>query len=187
MTRVTTILLASAVAFLTAGPALSQANQADRDELDRLFAELGTAEATQAPRIINRISRIWARSGSDTADLMLERGREAMQGGNLIVAVEHFTALIDHAPDFAEGWNARATAYFLMGEFGLSVADIAETLQRNPVHFGALAGLGMIYEELGELEGAYAAYRAAQSVNPHLENVNRAVERLSQAGIGRAI
>ncbi|MEL6584246.1 MAG: tetratricopeptide repeat protein [Pseudomonadota bacterium] len=187
MKTVTTLLVATAVAFLSASVALGQADQADRDELDQLFAQLGDPEVLDAPRIINRIARIWSRSGSPTADLMLERGRTALAGENYIVAVEHFTALIDHTPEFAEAWNARATAYFLMGEYGLSVSDIAETLKRNPVHFGALAGLGMIYEEVGEPENAYAAYRAAQSVNPHLENVNRAVDRLRLAGIGRAI
>lgn len=187
MTRMTIFLLTCAVGFFCATASFSQANEADRAELERLLAELTQSEASDAPRIINRISRLWGRSGSATADLMLERGREAMEGQNFIVAVEHLTALINHSPEFAEGWNARATVYFMMGEYGLSVADIAETLKRNPVHFGALAGLGMIYEEVGYLEQAYAAYRAAQSVNPHMENVNRAVERLRLAGIERAI
>ncbi|MEL7214505.1 MAG: tetratricopeptide repeat protein [Pseudomonadota bacterium] len=186
MTRLTMILIALAATFWSPS-ALAQANDADRERLDRLLGDLADPEAANVPRLTNDIARIWARSGSDTADLMLERGREAMDGGNFIVAVEHFTALINHTPDFAEAWNARATAYFLMGEFGLSVADISQTLALNPRHFGALAGLGMIYEEIGQPEQAYAAFRAAQVLNPHMENVNRAVTRLTLSGIGRPI
>ena len=94
-------------------------------------------------------------------DLLLKRGREAMAAGRNDEAIEHFTALIDHDPDFAEGWNARATAYFNAGLLGPSVADIAETLKRNPKHFGALSGLGAIYEQLDRKDRALQVYRAA--------------------------
>src|SRR5690606_3470319 len=88
------------------------------------------------------ILREWSKSGSPAMDLLLKRGREAMEAGDLKAAIEHLTALTDHAPEFAEGWNARATAYFLAGAFGPSVDDIRHTLALNPRHFGALAGLG---------------------------------------------
>lgn len=111
-------------------------------------------------------------------DLLLQRGRSAMEGGQLDAAVEHFTALIDHAPEFAEGYNARATAYFQSGDLGPSVADIARTLELNPRHFGALSGLGMVYEIIGRPEMALQAFEAAQAVNPHLPEVNASIERL---------
>lgn len=144
--------------------------------LDEMFVNLQTAEEWE--EFEEKILIAFSQSGSASMDLLLERGRDAMDTADFVKAVEHLSALIDHAPDFAEGYNARATAYYLMDEYGLSLADIRETLVRNPRHFGALAGLGFIYEDLGKPEGALAAYLAAQAVHPHMENVNAAVERL---------
>mgnify|MGYP000060600562 CR=1 FL=1 len=107
-----------------------------------------------------------------------EQPARVMVQGDTATAIEHFTALTDHAPDFAEGWNARATAYFQAGEFGPSVNDIAKTLTLNPRHFGALSGLGMIFEQLDQPEKALEAYKAALAIHPHLQGVIEAVERL---------
>ena len=96
-------------------------------------------------------------------------------------------ALTDHAPDFAEGWNALATAYFQAGEYGPSVEDIGKTLTLNPRHFGALSGLGMILEELGDSEGALAAYKAALAIHPQLETVKASVERLEADAAGQEL
>lgn len=111
-------------------------------------------------------------------DLLLKRGQAAMEAGDLEAAVEHFTALTDHAPDFAEGWNARATAYFLMGQFGPSVADIQRTLALNDHHFGALTGLGIILEQLGRDASAREVYAASLAIHPHQEAIKEALERL---------
>jgi Flp pilus assembly protein TadD len=92
--------------------------------------------------------------------------------------VEHLSALIDHAPDFAEGWNARATAFFLMDQYGLSVADIQHTLALNPRHFGAMSGLATILERTGRPKDALTVYTRALEVHPHQPGVIEAVERL---------
>jgi tetratricopeptide (TPR) repeat protein len=113
-------------------------------------------------------------------DLLLKRGQEAMELGDFTAAVEHLTALTDHAPEFAEGWNARATAYFMMGEFGPSLADIRMTLALNPHHFGALSGLGQIFEAMERPEDALKAYRAALTIHPHIDAVRQATERLER-------
>ena len=149
--------------------------------LDDLFSRLPAAEGREAERIEREIWIEWSKSGSPAMDLLLERGRNAMAEGMPDVAVEHLTALIDHAPDFAEGWNARATAYFQTGDFGPSVSDIGRVLTLNPRHFGALAGLGMIFEQLEQPEKALEVYRAALAINPHLTDVKDSVERLQQA------
>jgi Flp pilus assembly protein TadD len=120
-------------------------------------------------------------------DLLLERGRTALQEGEPDIAIEHLTALTDHAPDFAEGWNALATAFFQAGDYGPSVEDIGKTLTLNPRHFGALSGLGMILEELGDSEGALAAYKAALAIHPRLETVKEAVERLEAEAAGQEL
>jgi tetratricopeptide (TPR) repeat protein len=101
-----------------------------------------------------------------------------LNAGHPEEAIEHFTALIDHAPDFAEGYNARATAYFQTGDLGPSVSDIAKTLTLNPRHFGALSGLGMIFEQLDEPDKALEVYQAALAINPHMPDVKDAVKRL---------
>lgn len=107
-----------------------------------------------------------------------------MAAGETAAAIEHFTALIDHAPEFAEGWNARATAYFVAGEFGPSVNDIARTLTLNPRHFGALSGLGMIFEQLEQPEKALEAYEAALAIHPRLQGVIEAIKRLEAETAG---
>jgi tetratricopeptide (TPR) repeat protein len=168
--------------FLLCAPALAQTAK-----LDELFVQLSTADAQTAPRIEREIWAEWSKSGSAAMDLLLERGRTALQQGEPEVAIEHLTALTDHAPDFAEGWNALATAYFQAGEYGPSIKDIGKTLTLNPRHFGALSGLGMILEELGDNEGALAAYKAALAVHPRLETVNASVERLEAEAVGQEL
>lgn len=157
---------------------------AQTDRLDALFQELQGADERAAARIEREIWNEWSKSGSAAMDLLLQRGRDAMAAGDTAAAIEHFTALTDHAPEFAEGWNARATAYFQAGEWGPSVNDIAQTLTLNPRHFGALSGLGMIFEQLEQPEKALEAYQAALAIHPRLQGVIEAVERLEAETAG---
>ena len=123
-------------------------------------------------------TRIWSHSGSPAMDLLLSRGNAALQAEDYPTALEHFSALIDHAPDFAEGWNGRATTYYLMGEFSLSIADVEHVLVLNPRHFGALAGLAFMLEQMDEPELALKALHQVQALNPNRPNINDAVTRL---------
>ena len=123
-------------------------------------------------------------------DLLLQRGREALEAGDIDRAIEHFSALIDHAPDFAEGYNARATAYFQKGLYGPSLEDIEQTLARNPRHFGALSGLALILEELGIKDGALAAYRAVEEMYPAREGLGSGrtdAVTIAGRGLGRTV
>jgi tetratricopeptide (TPR) repeat protein len=169
--------------FMTCGVASAE----DGAKLDDLFARLQKAEAAEAGRIESEIWIEWSKSGSPAMDLLLQRGRDAMAVGDNEAAIEHFTALIDQTPDFAEGWNARATAYYNVGEFGPSVADIAQTLTLNPRHFGALSGLGLILEETGKTERALEVYKAALALHPNLEGVKDAVQRLETEAEGQEL
>lgn len=155
--------------------------------LENLFAELADPENSHWERTELDIWREWSKSGSAAMDLLLERGRDAMDAGDAQAAIEHLTALIDHAPDFAEGWNARATAYFQAGQYGPSVQDIGRALTLNPRHFGALAGLGMILEELGYDDRAREAYRAALAIHPHMEGVKDALMQLEAKAAGQEL
>lgn len=184
MKRPATFLNALLAAALTIVAAMSVA-WADEAKLDDLFTRLATADEAAAGRIEQEIWIEWSKSGSPAMDLLLQRGRDAMEAGDLITAVDHFTALIDHAPDFAEGYNARATAYFQEGQFGPSIADIAKTLSLNPRHFGAMAGFGMILEQTNQPEKALEVYNAALAIHPHMAGVLEAVERLKAEAQGR--
>ena len=179
---VAALMLALTLAVTTAGPAPAQAV-----DLPALLAELANPESEGWRRIERQIVTEWSKSGSAAMDLLLQRGREAMREGDTAAAIEHLTALTDHAPDFAEGWNARATAFFNAGLYGPSVEDIARTLTLNPHHFGALAGLGMIFQELGDKPAALRAFKAALAIHPHLERVNEAVKKLETETSGQTL
>ena len=168
-----------------AGAGLAAAQDAGAEErIATLLAELAEPDRPDWERVEAEIIRLWARSGSDAMDLLLRRGNEAMENEDYDLALEHLGALVDHAPDFAEGWNARATAYFLLGEYPLSIADIERALSLNPNHFGALAGLGYMFDQMGDPEMALEALRAARALNPNREDLGRTIERLErQVGV----
>jgi tetratricopeptide (TPR) repeat protein len=158
-----------------------------RDRLDGLFDALAASEPGEYSRIAADIGLLWSHSGSDTMDLLLRRGRMAIEAGELVRAVHHLTALTDHAPAFPEGWNARATAFYMMDRWGLALADIEQVLALEPRHFGALTGLAVIMEKLDRPADALAAWRQALAVHPHLDAAAKAVERLSPKVDGRGI
>jgi len=147
--------------------------------LDVLFAELKASDTEDFYEIEREIIDIWTHSGSAAMDMLLERGQQAIAEQDYPKAIEHLSALIDHAPDFAEAWNARATAYYFIDEYALSISDIRQALILNPRHFGALNGLGLIFEELGNPDLALTAYLMVQEIHPYIENVNAATEALS--------
>ena len=163
-------------------PALGQTAK-----LDDLFTKLKAADTQGAGRIEQEIWIEWSKSGSAAMDLLLDRGRKAMAAGDMPTAVEHLTALIDHAPGFAEGWNARATAYYQSGQIGPALADIGHTLQLNPRHFGALSGLAMIFEEIDRPEQALEVWKAVQAINPNADGVADAIARIETDLQGRAL
>lgn len=120
----------------------------------------------------------WSISGSATADYLLRRGRAAMDAEDYEAAYDHFTALTDHAPEFAEGWNARATLFFEMQMYGPAIADLQRVLALEPRHFGALAGLGLMLEDMGDTERALVAYEAAHEIHPNQPDIQRLLDDL---------
>jgi len=159
----------------------TQAQQSDvQSELNRLFEELNRPDQENWAQLESEIVRLWSRSGSEAMNLILRRGNEAIESGDLRAAVEHFSALTEQAPDFAEGWNGRATAYYLQGNLALSIADIEQVLSLNPRHFGALAGLSTILEQTGDTELALRALRTLQEINPNRPEIDRRIQRLER-------
>ncbi len=171
--------LASPLWILAATAAVPQTAQT-AERLDTLLSELADPDRSDAARIEAEVQRLWAQSGSPAMDLLFRRAQEAMEAEDAGTAIEHLTALIDMDPGFAEAFNLRATAFFVAGEYGLSLADIERTLALNPRHFGALEGLGAIMEELDHPDLALRALRAAQEINPHRENIEEALSRLER-------
>ncbi|WP_114284546.1 tetratricopeptide repeat protein [Candidatus Halocynthiibacter alkanivorans] len=161
---------------------ISTAALAESDRLDQLFGDLAVAEGRESRRLADEIWFEWSQSGSAAMDLLLKRGRDALDAGNIPAAIEHFTALIDHAPEFPEGWNARATAYFLAGLYGPSIADIEQVLALEPRHFGALSGLAVILEELGYPQDALDMWQKVQAIHPGQDGLESAIARL-KAGL----
>ena len=128
---------------------------------------------------------VWSRSGDAAVDRLLASGIEQMGAREGELAVQTFTEVIRRRPDFAEGWNKRATVYYLMGEYQKSLADCDEVMKRNPYHFGALSGYGMIYLQLDQPAKALDYFQRALKVNPNLESVNETVEMLKPLLIQR--
>lgn len=160
--------------------AAAAAEPLDPGRLDTLFAELAEPGRKDWERIETEIGKIWSRSGSPAMDLLLARGNKAMAEEDYPTAVEHLSALIDHAPGFAEAWNARATAYFLEGDFALALADVEHVLVLNPRHFGALTGLAAMLEAMDEPQQALAALRLAEKLNPNRPSIKDAITRLEK-------
>lgn len=175
------------VTAICAAFCLSVTAWAEDDRAGALLDELQRPDLPNWKQVEREIWDEWARSGSPSMDLLLKRGREAITAGAFETAIAHLTALTDHAPDFAEGYNARALAYFRAGLYGPAIADLARTLELNPRHFGALSGLGAILEETGQLEAARDAYLAARAIHPHDPDLERAVERLELLTSGRTL
>ena len=169
-----------------------------RDAVDRL-AQIGTtadadlviealydSDAEVRLHAEAAVWQLWSRSGDAEADRLLKSGIQRLEDGQLRQAVEVFTRVTERKPEFAEGWNKRATAYYMLGDFDHSLKDCAEVIKRNPQHFGALSGYGMIYVRLGRLETALGYFERALEINPNLKGVEESIklirEKLRQDG-----
>lgn len=165
---------------LTINEAIAYASPARTDEqLDSLFARLAAADdAVEARGVVRLINRHWLRSGSDTADLLMTRAREAMREHDHALAVELLDRVIAMQPDWAEAWNRRSVAFHRLGDPLAAMADIHRTVSLEPRHFGAWAGLGHILRESGDEAAALASYEHALSINPHIPRLEPIAEKL---------
>ena len=156
--------------------------------IDFLFEALKAApDEDIAKQVENRIWAIWLASGSDTTDLLMNRVKAAIEAKDTALAVQLLDSIIEIKPDYIEAWNRRATLFFSMKDYGRAMTDIREVLNREPRHFGALAGLGMILEELGDDKQALDAFRKALAVNPHMKKIPDMVKTLTEKVEGRDI
>jgi tetratricopeptide (TPR) repeat protein len=162
---------------------------ADRTRgLDFLFGALKAApDEASAKHVEARIWALWMQTPSDTAALLMARAKAAMDAKQADVALKLLDAVIKLRPEYVEAWNRRATLYYMQNDYTHSLEDIEQVLSREPRHFGALAGLGMIMQDLGDDRRALDAFRKALAVNPHLERVPELVKTLTEKVEGRDI
>ena len=162
---------------------------ADRTRgLDFLFGALKVApDEASAKHVEARIWAMWMQTPSDTAALLMLRAKAAVDAQKPDVALKLLDAVVKLRPDYVEGWNRRATLYYLKNDYAHSLEDIREVLIREPRHFGALAGLGMIMQDIGDEKRALEAFRKALAVNPHLDKVPELVKSLTEKVEGRDI
>ncbi len=172
-------------ALLSAAMPLSADQSAP--ELDGLFQQLrGAADAAQAQAVEARIWALWSESGDPRVDALLARGTAAMEAGDLERAVALFSTAVERAPRFAEAWNKRATARYLMRDFAASVDDIRRTLALEPRHFGAVSGMGLIFLERGDLRGALDAFERVLEIHPQSPSARVHVQHIRERLRGRA-
>jgi tetratricopeptide (TPR) repeat protein len=203
------VMVALAMAMAVAGPAQAQETTppalqkkklpeapdklprigADRTRgLDFLFGALKAApDEASAKHVEGRIWALWTQTSSDTTMLLMTRAKTAIEKKQPEVALKLLDKVVRLKPDYVEGWNRRATLYYLQNDYAKSLADIREVLKREPRHFGALAGLGMIMQEVGDEKRALDAFRRALEIYPHLEKLPDMVKSLTEKVEGRPI
>jgi len=157
------------------------------------LAETGTMDDAPAlveslrdpDRVVRALSeralwQVWSRSGDPEVDAQLVRGVDQMRQGDADAAIATFSAIIARKPEFAEGWNKRATLYYLTGDYARSLHDCDEVVKRNPSHFGALSGYGQIYLRLGQPDRALRYFERALAVNPNMDQVAEVIRQLRE-------
>ena len=168
---------------------LPHAGHGDRSRnLDFLFGALKVApDDTIAKAIEERIWAQWVISRSDTANLLMTRVKTAIEAKDTDLAIKLLDSIVKIKPDYIEAWNRRATLHYMKKDYGRSIADIREVLKREPRHFGALSGLGLILQDIGDDKQALEVYRRALAVYPRLQRIPDMVKTLQEKVEGRDI
>ena len=168
---------------------LPQVPRANRPRnLDFLFGALQAAPDDETAKAIEqRIWALWVVSRSDTANLLMLRVRAAVEGKDSDLAIKLLDGIVKIKPDYIEAWNRRATLYYLKKDYGRALADIREVLKREPRHFGALSGLGLILQDIGDDKQALEVYRRALAVHPRIQRIPDLVKKLQEQVEGRDI
>ena len=180
MTMIRTVLVLLLITVALGCKQKVWANQ-DDGRLDALFSQLQITNSEREAKTIERlIWKIWLESGDDAVDRLMADGVKSMGNGNYEHALNVFNSIVMGAPSFAEGWNKRATLYWLMGDFDKSVDDIKRTLVLEPRHFGALSGLAMIRESQERPLDALKAFEKALKIYPAVPNATQRIRALSR-------
>lgn len=156
--------------------------------LDFLFGALKAAPDDETAKAVEqRIWALWTRSRSDTANLLMVRAQKALEEKDVDLALTLLDAIVKIKPDYVEAWNRRATIYYMKHDYGRSIADIRQVLRLEPRHFGALTGLGLILQDIGDNKQALEVYRRALDIYPRLQRIPDIVKKLQDEVEGRDI
>ncbi len=167
---------------------LKSQNARNKSLLSSLFGRLKVSEDIDSARVLEgAIWKIWLKSGSPTIDLLMQQVIRSMSRGEFSRTLKLLDHIIELAPKYSEGWNKRATVFYLIGNFQASLDDIERVLELEPRHFGALSGMGLVLQRLGDKKGALSAFRQALSVHPFLPTAKQAVKVLQEEVEGRGI
>lgn len=183
------LVAASLIAFAVPALAAGETEPASREQvLDGLFEKLAVAkDKDSADLVAASIWRVWLDSGSDTIDLLTRRAIKAIDEKENEVALQILDEVVELAPDYAEGWNRRATVHYAMHHYGAAIHDVERTLALEPRHFGAMSGLGAMLKEIGRDDAALAIYRKALALHPYLPDALKAIDELADEVDGREI
>jgi tetratricopeptide (TPR) repeat protein len=167
----------------------SKVKRGDRTHnVDFLFGALKVApDENSAKAIADRIWAVWLESGGDTTNLLITRVRSAIESKDLDLAIQLLDGIIAFKPEYVEGWNQRATVYYMKKDYTRALGDLSEVLKREPRHFGALFGVGVIMQEFGDDRRALEVYRRALALDPHMSRVPDLVKTLAEKVEGRDI
>jgi tetratricopeptide (TPR) repeat protein len=170
---------------LILSPEMAKSDQNDA-RLDDLFHQLKGLDqnnydsAVIAHSIENNIWEIWVETTDPKINISMSRGTHAMQRSNFAEALAFFNDVVASAPNFAEGWNKRATVYYMMGQLDLSMLDVRSVLVLEPRHFGALSGMGLIFMQSGNYVRALQSFQKASKINPQMPNVQAYIKYLKE-------
>ena len=192
---VAALLLAPAPAFAQASGWMEPPSNSSRpprndrlQNLDFLFGALKVApDEESAKAIADRIWGVWLGSGGDTTNLLITRVKSAIESKDLDLAIQLLDSIVEFKPEYVEGWNQRATVHYMKKDYTRALADLAQVLKREPRHFGALFGIGVIMQEFGDDRRALEVYRRALELDPHMKRVPDLVKTLSEKVEGRDI
>jgi len=176
------------IAWALLFPAALLAQQENAIPVEELLNRLSVSSEDHEAELL--AEEVWARffdSGSPSVDLILQRGIDAQFSGDLDLAGDFFSDVIEFAPNFAEGWNRRAALEYARGEYTAAAEDLGMAIELQPRHFGALVGLGLVLERLGSATGAFQAYSDALAIHPFLTQAQEGVDRLSKQVEGRQL
>lgn len=164
-----------------------EATLSDAEKLNQAFGNLSSDDEATWREAQRQVSKALARSGSASMDLLLKRGKDAIEREEWETALLHLTDLVNLAPNFAEGWNRRAQAHYQTQSLGVALADLGEAVAAEPRHYEAFTAMGVILEQINRLSDAAAAYRAALEIHPHFEAAKTGLERIGPNADGRPI
>jgi tetratricopeptide (TPR) repeat protein len=176
--RAATAAFALAAVLAFAAPASARQDDPRLDDLFRKLLAVPAGETADA--VEDQIWTIWLEHPGRDVPTLMNSGVQLLHKDDFKAALELFDHIVKLAPNYAEGWNKRANAHYLLGDYPAAVSDIRHTLLLEPRHFAALAGLGLVYLAVDEPAGALKAFEAGLAINPHMGGVREQVDKLRQ-------